>query len=316
MYETAAMSFADDVRAGLTASPKRLPPKYFYDELGSALFEAITSLPEYYLTRAEAEILRDRASEIVDAVGGPVELVELGSGSAIKTRYLIDAVFARQPTLRFCPIDISAAALDASARALAKEYPSIVVDGINADYLTGLTRLSRNGARRRLAIFLGSNIGNFEPSEATSTLGALRAVLEPGDSFLLGADLKKDRTVLERAYDDPTGVTAAFNRNLLGRINRELGGHFDLDAFRHKATYNETLSRVEIRLISKMSHDVAVDTLGLVAHFDEGEAIHTESAYKFDAASIAALAGSADFSVTASWTDGQRRFADFLLTAR
>ena len=310
------MSFADDVRAGLTATRKRLSPKYFYDELGSALFEAICALPEYYLTRAESEILRDRASEIIDAVGGPVELVELGSGSAIKTRYLIDAAFARQPTLRFCPIDISGAALDASARALTREYPSIMVDGINADYLTGLARLSRNGARRRLAIFLGSNIGNFEPSEAQSTLRALRAVLEPGDGFLLGADLKKDRTVLERAYDDATGVTAAFNRNLLGRINRELGGHFDLDLFGHSATYNDALSRVEICLISKKSHDVAIDALGLVVHFDEGEAIHTESAYKFDAASIGALANAADFAVTTSWTDAGQRFADFLLTAR
>jgi dimethylhistidine N-methyltransferase len=310
------MTFAEDVRAGLTATPKRLLPKYFYDELGSALFEAITALPEYYLTRAETEILRDRSSEIVDAAGGPIELVELGSGSAIKTRYVIDAALARQQTLRFCPIDISIAALDASARALTREYPSLVVDGINAAYLTGLTRLSRNGARRRLALFLGSNIGNFEPDEARSTLRALRAVLEPGDSFLLGADLKKDAAVLERAYDDPTGVTAAFNRNLLGRINRELGGRFDLDAFRHRAFYSAERSRVEIQLVSTKRQDVSIDALGLVAHFEEGEPIHTESAYKFDHASIDQLARSTGFDVAGSWTDGQRRFADFLLAAR
>src|SRR5437660_1132256 len=157
-FETAAMSFADDVRAGLTAAHKRLQPKYLYDELGSALFEAICALPEYYLTRAESEILRDHSGEVVDAIGTPLELLELGSGSAVKTRHVIDAALGRQPALRFCPIDISAAALDASARALNREYPSIVVDGINADYLGGLTRLSRNGARRRLALFLGSNI--------------------------------------------------------------------------------------------------------------------------------------------------------------
>jgi L-histidine N-alpha-methyltransferase len=310
------MTFAEDVRSGLTATPKRLLPKYFYDELGSALFEAITALPEYYLTRAETEILRDRSPEIVEAAGGPIELVELGSGSAIKTRYVIDATLARQPTLRFCPIDISIAALDASARALTREYPSIVVDGINADYLTGLTRLSRNGARRRLALFLGSNIGNFEPDEARATLRALRAVLEPGDSFLLGADLKKDAAVLERAYDDATGVTAAFNRNLLGRINRELGGRFDLDAFRHRAFYSEERSRVEIQLVSKQRQDVSIDALDLIAHFEEGEPIHTESAYKFDHASIDQLARATGFDVAGSWTDGQRRFADFLLTAR
>jgi L-histidine N-alpha-methyltransferase len=310
------MTFAEDVRSGLTATPKRLLPKYFYDELGSALFEAITALPEYYLTRAETEILRDRSPEIVEAAGGPIELVELGSGSAIKTRYVIDATLARQPTLRFCPIDISIAALDASARALTREYPSIVVDGINADYLTGLTRLSRNGARRRLALFLGSNIGNFEPDEARSTLRALRAVLEPGDSFLLGADLKKDPAVIERAYDDATGVTAAFNRNLLGRINRELGGHFDLEAFRHRAFYSDERSRVEIQLVSKKRQEVSIDALDLSARFEEGEPIHTESAYKFDHASIDQLARATGFDVAGSWTDGQRRFADFLLAAR
>jgi L-histidine N-alpha-methyltransferase len=310
------MSFADDVRAGLTASAKRLSPKYFYDELGSALFEAITSLPEYYLTRAEAEILQDHSTDILDAVGGPVEMIELGSGSAMKTRHLIDAAFARQPALRFCPIDISSSALDASAQALTREYPGITVHGINADYLSGLARVSRNGARRRLALFLGSNLGNFEPDEAASTLSALRAILEPGDGFLLGADLKKDARILERAYDDATGVTAAFNRNVLGRINRELGGQFDLATFRHRALYDDARSRVEMHLVSMRRQDIAVEGAGFVAHFDEGEPIHTESSYKFDADSVGALARAAGFEVTGSWTDGERRFADFLLTAR
>ena len=309
------MDFAGDVRAGLTATPKRLSPKYLYDDLGSALFDAITALPEYYLTRAETEILKDRAGEIIDAVGYPVELIELGSGSAVKTRYLIDAAFMRQPSLRFCPIDISTAALDASARALRREYPTIVVDGINAEYLSGLARLSRNGARRRLALFLGSNIGNFEPDEARSTLSALRSVLDPGDGFLLGADLRKDPRVLEAAYDDATGVTAAFSRNLLGRINRELGGHFDLSTFQHKARFDETKSRIEIRLVSTIDQHVAIDRAHFVAHFDAGEPIHTESAYKFDDASITALAQAAGFSVARRWTDGDSRFADYLLTA-
>src|SRR5215472_16894458 len=174
------MEFVDDVRAGLTAPRKWASPKYLYDELGSALFDAITALPEYYLTRAEAEILRGRAGEIIGGFERPIELIELGSGSAAKTRYLIDAVLSGQPALRFCPIDISKAALDASAGALRREYPSIIVDGINAEYLSGLARLSRNGARRRLALFLGSNIGNFEPGEAVLTLRALRTVLETG----------------------------------------------------------------------------------------------------------------------------------------
>ncbi|HET9341595.1 MAG TPA: L-histidine N(alpha)-methyltransferase [Candidatus Eremiobacteraceae bacterium] len=310
------MDFAADVRSGLSAPQKRLLPKYLYDDLGSALFDAITALPEYYLTNAEAEILRNHAGEIIDAVGYPVELIELGSGSAVKTRLLIDAAFVRQPTLRFCPIDISSAALDASAKALRREYPRIVVDGINAEYLSGIARLSRNGARCRLALFLGSNIGNFEPDEARATLSALRSVLDPGDGFLLGADLKKDARTLEAAYDDPTGVTAAFSRNLLGRINRELGGHFDLSTFQHTARYNPAASRIEIRLVSTVEQDVAIDRIGMVAHFEAGEPIYTESSYKFDDASISSLAVAAGFAVTGRWTDASERFADYLLTAR
>ena len=310
------MDFADDVRSGLSAPQKRLSPRFLYDDLGSALFDAITALPEYYLTRSETEILRQHAGEIIDAVGFPVELIELGSGSAVKTRFLIDAAFERQRSVRFCPIDISSAALDASARALRSEYPGIIVDGINAEYLSGLARLSRNGARRRLALFLGSNIGNFEPDEARSTLSALRAVLDPGDGFLLGADLRKDPRVLEAAYDDPTGVTAAFSRNLLGRINRELGGHFDISTFEHTARFDETKSRIEIRLVSTVRQDVAIDGLGMVAHFEAGEPIYTESSYKFDDKSISALAEAAGFAVTGRWTDASAWFADYLLTAR
>jgi L-histidine Nalpha-methyltransferase len=310
------MDFADDVRSGLSAPHKRLSPRFLYDDLGSALFDAITALPEYYLTRAETEILKAHAGEIIDAVGFPVELIELGSGSAQKTRFLIDAAFERQRSVRFCPIDISSAALDASARALRSEYPGIVVDGINAEYLSGLARLSRNGARRRLALFLGSNIGNFEPEEARSTLSALRGVLDPGDGFLLGADLRKDPRVLEAAYDDPTGVTAAFSRNLLGRMNRELGGHFDIATFEHTARYDEAKSRIEIRLVSTVRQDVAIDALGLVAHFEAGEPIYTESSYKFDDKSISALADAAGFAVAGRFTDASVNFADYLLTAR
>ena len=309
------MGFADDVRAGLTAPRKWASPKYLYDALGSALFDAITALPEYYLTRAEAEILHGRAGEIIGSFERPIELIELGSGSAAKTRFLIDAVLAGQPSLRFCPIDISKAALDASAGSLRREYPSIVVDGINAEYLAGLARLSRNGARRRLALFLGSNIGNFEPDEAITTLAALRAALDAGDGFLLGADLRKDARTLEAAYNDSTGVTAAFTHNLLGRINRELGGHFILSTFEHRARYDEAAARVEITLVSDRRQDVAIDGAGFVAHFEAGEPIHVESSYKFDRASVSELASATGFAVTGYWTDAQARFADFLLTA-
>jgi len=310
------MDFARDVRSGLTAQNKALPSKYFYDAVGSSLFEAICNIPEYYLTRAETEILTAKSQEIVDAVGTPIEMIELGSGSAIKTRFLIDAAFARQQRLRYRPVDISTAALDSSTRALQREYPGIIVDGINADYLNGLARISRNGARRTLSLFLGSNIGNFEPDEAQRTLGALRSVLEPEDGLLLGADLRKDRETLERAYDDPLGVTAAFNLNLLARINRELGGRFDLASFRHEAAWDEVIGRVEMRLVSRAKQDVRIDGLGLVVHFEAWESIHTESSYKYDDASVRSLAESAGFKVGGKWVDGANRFADYLLIAK
>lgn len=310
------MNFAQDVRAGLSGPNKKLQSKYFYDAVGSALFEAICNLPEYYLTRAEAEILSERARDIIYAVGTPLELIELGSGSAIKTRLLIDAAFERQSRLRYRPVDISSSALDASAKSLVREYPGIVVEGVNADYLSGLAQISRNGNRRALALFLGSNIGNFDPTEAVTLLRAARAVLEPRDGFLLGADLKKDRATLELAYADPLGVTAAFNLNVLARINRELGGRFDLADFRHRASYNTALDRMEMFLVSKRRHTVRIEGLDLDVHFEEGEPIHTESSYKFDDQSIARLAASAGFDVAEKWTDAEHRFADYLLTAR
>jgi L-histidine N-alpha-methyltransferase len=313
--ESAAMEFAIAVRGGLTALQKSLPSKYLYDDVGSALFEAICNLPEYYLTRAETEVLSSRAQEIVDAVGTPVELIELGSGSAVKTRFLIDAAFARQDRLRYRPVDISSSALELSTKALTREYPGIIIDGINADYLNGLARISRNGARKTMALFLGSNVGNFEPDEAQRTLAALRSVLEPGDGLLLGADLKKDRAVLERAYDDPLGVTAAFDLNLLARINRELGGKFDLASFRHEAAYQDSLGRVEMRLISRVRQDVRIDGIGMAIHFEEGESIHTESSYKYDDRTIEILARASAFSIGGKWTDAAGRFADYLLIA-
>jgi L-histidine Nalpha-methyltransferase len=309
------MEFAAAVRAGLGATRKSLPSKFFYDSVGSALFEAICNLPEYYLTRAESEILSARSQEIVDAVGTPVEIIELGSGSATKTRHLIDAAFARQEFLRYRPVDISSTALDASSTALSREYPGIVVEGINADYLNGLARITRNGARRTMALFLGSNVGNFEPEEAVRTLEAVRSVLEPGDGMLLGADLKKDRVVVERAYDDPLGVTAAFNLNILARINRELGGEFDLRSFRHEATWDETHGRIEMRLISRAAQDVRIERLGFVARFADGESIHTESSYKYDDATIERLASASGFEIDRRWTDAEGRFADYLLIA-
>jgi len=310
------MSFAADVRAGLTTRPKMLLAKYFYDELGSALFEAITKLPEYYLTRAESEILARHADEMVDAIGVPIELIELGSGSAVKTRYLIDAAFRRQPALRYRPIDISPSALEGAAAALRKAYPKIVVDAHATDYLHGLQQLQRGNGHRALVLFLGSNVGNFDPVEADATLRAVSGALRPGDGFLLGADLRKDPRVLEAAYDDPIGVTAAFNKNILLRINRELGGHFDVAAFDHRAVYNEEAGRVEMHLVSSRPQRVRIDGLDLEIAFDQGESIHTESSYKYDAAQIETLARATGFEVKRRWLDSNGAFSSNLLVAR
>lgn len=311
------MIFADEVRQGLTDRPKHLSSKYFYDALGSALFEAITQLPEYYLTRAEDAILRDHAAEIVDAAGPPIELVELGSGSATKTRYLIEAALARQPDLCYRPIDISRSAIESSHRALSAEYPNIAFDGVVADYFEGLKRIAATGnGRRRLTLFLGSNIGNFEPDEAERVLREVRGRLNVQDALLLGADLRKDRRVLEAAYDDALGVTAAFNKNVLGRINRELGGHFDLRTFRHTARYNDKIGRMEMHVVSLVDQTVRIDALDLDVRFRADEGIFTESSYKYAPQQIEALATATGFEVARSWTDDECRFSSNLLVAR
>ena len=315
LTEPAAMSFADEVRAGLTASPKTLPTKYLYDALGSALFEVICLLPEYYLTRAEASILRAHAGEIISAVGDTLEIVELGSGTAAKTRLLLDAALARQGSLRYSPIDISRSALDATVHALHAEYPAIDVRPQPTDYFDGLAKFSRDGVARTLVLFLGSNIGNFEPAEAQRTLRAVHDAIKPGDALLLGVDMKKDVSIVEAAYNDSLGVTAAFNKNLLLRINRELGGRFDLSAFEHVARFNAAEGRVEMHLRSRRSQRVTIDALGLEIAFADGETIHTESSYKYDAPQIAALAGGTGFHLAQTWSDRGVAFTSNLLIA-
>lgn len=307
-------SFAEDVHAGLTAADKRLSPKYLYDDLGSALFEAITLLPEYYLTRAETEILARDAGAMLDALGGPIELLELGSGSAEKTRLLIAEALRRQTHLEYHPIDISAGALAASARRLIGEFERLVVNAYASDYFDVLENGRLRTSKRVLALFMGSNIGNYEPERATELLRALARALRRGDGLLLGADLKKDVATLELAYDDPTGVTAAFNKNLLGRINRELAGNFDLRDFAHVAQYDADKGSVDSYLVAGRAHEVRIETLDLTIAFGEGERIHTESSHKFSPADIARMGADAGFTVRATWTDAAERFGVWLLT--
>ena len=306
---------AEDVRRGLSSQPKRFLPKYFYDQLGSQLFEAICLLPEYYLTRAENEILEHFADEIVSSLDGNTTLLEMGSGSASKTRLIIEALLRKQPNLLFVPVDISASALDSSSRILLQSYPQIRIEAYAADYFAGLAELGKKPRARTLALFLGSNVSNFDPDEALKFLRALRQVLRDGDALLLGADLKKDKHVLEAAYNDALGVTAAFNLNVLARINRELGGNFDLRAFQHLAFYNEALGRVEIYIESTRDQTVSISQLGIEVQFRAGEQIHTENSYKYDLNDIARLASETGFTHARSWLDQKKQFSSNLLLA-
>lgn len=311
--------FAGDVRAGLTATPKTLPPRWFYDALGSALFDAICFLPEYYVMRAEAEVLTAHRDEIAQAFGGNVRLVELGSGAARKTRILLDVLTERQSEVEYAPVDVDTLMLERSGRELLNEYPNLRVLAVSSDFTRPsipLAAARRAPAHSRtVVLFLGSTIGNLDPDAAVAMLRDLRQGLSPGDALFLGADLRKSREVLEPAYDDPLGVTAAFNLNLLGRINRELGGHFVLDAFRHRAFYDEAHGRIEMHLVSTRTQRVRIDALELEIDFSEGETIHTESSYKHDSSTLAALADASGFTIEQQWTDPRRWFADVLMVA-
>lgn len=305
--------FAGAVRAGLEAPRKALPCRFFYDEEGSRLFEAICELEEYYPTRAEAEILREHATEIAAAAGGECDLVELGSGSAVKTRILIEALLERWGRLCYAPLDISRSALEGCARTLARDYPGLTISALACEYAEGLAVLAAGSERRRLVLWLGSNVGNFGRAEGADFLARVRGRLGREDRLLIGIDLRKERGVLERAYDDAAGVTARFNKNLLVRINRELGGEFDLDAFRHRARYLEAEGCVEMHLVSLRAQRVRVASIGLEVHFARGEEVHTESSYKYSLREIDELAARAGFDVAQRWLDAGERFSLNLL---
>ena len=311
----AQASFADDVRRGLEAVPKRLFPKYFYDELGSQLFEAICLLPEYYLTRAENEILARYADEIASAIDGHKTLLELGSGSASKTRRIIEALLRQQRDLLYIPIDISASALETSSRVLLQSYPSLRIRAYASDYYDGFAAIKSEDRGRTLALFLGSNIGNFDAGEARTFLRALREVLSSGDALLLGADLRKQKEVLEAAYDDALGITAAFNLNLLARINREMDADFDLRAFKHYVRYDEEVGRVEVYIESLRAQEVSIRKLGMTIRFGGGERIHTENSYKYDLEGLSKLAAETGFTRARTWLDGAERFSSNLFLA-
>jgi dimethylhistidine N-methyltransferase len=306
-------TFADDVRAGLGTSPKSVSPKYFYDDLGSALFEAITRLPEYYLTRVERDLLATYGREIVGAFGEPIAIVELGSGSAAKTRLVLDAALERWRTLVYRPVDISADALIESSLALTASYPALRVEAFAGDYFPMLRARRLASTDRVLALFLGSNVGNFEPADARELLTLLAGSLRSGDGLLIGYDLKKDRSILELAYDDPTGVTAAFNKNLLARMNRELGADFDLHAFRFRANWDDPGGAVRSYLVAERTQRVRIPLAEVSVDFSRGDAIHTESSYKFSRDEIVALASRCGYTERVTYTDAGGRYALSLL---
>src|SRR6478672_13239926 len=281
---------AEEVLGGLTAHPRPLPPKLFYDAAGSHLFEQITETPEYYPTRTERGILKKSAGEIIRQAGNNLTLVELGAGSASKTQVLIEALLRRQLRADFYPVDVSSSALQGALATLNGHFPRLRVSPIVADYTHRLPDL-KSLPGRKLVLFIGSTIGNFEPEEAEEFLKNVRRSLEPGDALLIGFDLIKDADVLHAAYNDAQGVTAAFNRNLLVRINRELGGNFDLSGFAHYAFYEPLRSRIEMHLVATRRQEVVV--AGHTFRFAEGESIRTECSYKHDLPSAVRLAAAA-----------------------
>jgi L-histidine N-alpha-methyltransferase len=301
-----AESLRADVRAGLTATPKTLPPKYFYDERGSELFDEITRLEEYYPTRTERAILTDRAAEIA-AVSGATVLVELGSGTSEKTRLLLDAMRDAGTLKAFVPFDVDPAVLTSASEAIAAAYPSVDVHAVVGDFERHLGELPTDGPR--LVAFLGSTIGNFAPGPRAEFLAALRATLNDGDSFLLGTDLVKDPARLVAAYDDKAGVTAEFNRNVLTVINRELGADFDVEAFAHVAVWNSGEEWIEMQLRSERDQRVHVADLGLTVEFAAGERMRTEISAKFRQERVEAELAAAGLRLTHWWTDPTGDFA-------
>jgi L-histidine Nalpha-methyltransferase len=310
------LEFASDVRAGLTKPQKELLSKYLYDDVGSALFEVISLLPEYGLTRADERVLQRNAYDIVERLPLPLMVAELGSGSGKKTRWLLKALARRQHTA-YCPIEISPTALAMCKRELG-DIDAISIVGFEREYLDGLAEVAarRKPNQHLLVLFLGSTIGNFDRPAGVQFLKDIRATLLPGDSLLLGTDLLKPIPQLLEAYADPLGVTAAFNKNLLARINHELGADFDLEQFHHLAKFNAKARSVEMHLMSKRAQTVTIPAAGFSVRFDQGETIWTESSHKYSKDEICGMALATGFQCEAQWVDQEWPFAESLLVAQ
>jgi dimethylhistidine N-methyltransferase len=313
----ASSPLAIDVIHGLTVQPKTLPPRLFYDQAGSRLFEDITELPEYYLTRTERQILAQHADEIVSAAAGGRDLsvIELGAGTATKTGLLLNAAVGLQGSVTYYPIDVSETALEEARTRLEAELPEVTVEPIVADYTEGMRQNGAVHAGRRLVLYIGSSIGNFSPANAIEVLRGVRAQLLPGDCLLLGTDMVKDTRMLLAAYDDAAGVTARFNMNMLVRINRELEANFNPQLFRHQARWNEQHARVEMHLESLLAQKITLRALDLEVRFKLGETIHTENSHKFTEQRAVALLTRAGFRLRQQWSDVNNWFTVYLAAA-
>ncbi len=298
--------FRDELRSSLSESPRRLPSRFFYDDLGSELFEEICVQPEYYPTRTERAILEKRAAEIV-AVSGAEELVELGSGAATKTEVLLDAMEAADQLAFYVPFDVSEVMVERVAERLVERYPTLEVHGVVGDFLSHLSSIPEGG--RRLAAFLGGTIGNFQPERASAFLARVARSLSPGDHFLMGTDLIKEAATIEAAYNDARGVTAAFNLNILNVVNDLTGGDFDSQAFRHRAYYDSEHQRIEMRLVSLRAQSVALPDIDLTFDLDKGEEIRTEISTKYNRQKVATLLAGAGLELVEWYTDPKGMFA-------
>lgn len=304
--ETCREKFRDDVLQGLALTPKRLAPKYFYDRTGSLLFDAICELPEYYVTRAETSIMRSQVDDVVSSWGPRVRVVEPGAGSGTKTRLVLEALGPSR-CVEYVPVDISREHLAAAAAQLRADFPWLRVTPVVADFATELPIAARDDDAQTVVYFPGSTIGNFDPQEAERLLSRFRRAAGVGGTVVVGIDLKKDPATLHAAYNDAQGVTAAFNRNVLVRMNRELGADFDVASFAHYAFYEPVSGRIEMHLVSSRRQDVTIS--GRTFHFAEGESIRTECSYKYDLPAAERLARAAGLSLLDAWLDHERRFA-------
>jgi dimethylhistidine N-methyltransferase len=312
--------FGKEVARGLNDKQKHISPKFFYDKMGSKLFEEICMQPEYYLNRIESQILKNSVDEILKIIGGQeISVIELGNGNSLKTRILLEPFLAKLKRVSYFPIDVSLKMLKKSIRDLFREYVNLQIYGVCSDYVSGLVKinefikLKKKIPNKKFIIFLGSSIGNFDPKDAMGFLHSIARYVRKEDLLLIGIDLEKDKSILDRAYNDKNGITAKFNFNVLARINRELDGEFNISKFEHKSFYNTRKHRIEMHLESKLDQQVRIGAIGKIFYFKKGETIHTENSYKYSLSRFNSLVKKAGLQVIRNFTDPNKQFTLILL---